>query len=231
MKRPETEPSQILLIEDDVEIVEFIETELRFEGYGVTVARDGMKGLQMARQNPPDLIILDRMLPGMDGLSLCKRLRQSSEIPILMLTAMGELSQRVEGLDSGANDYLVKPFELEELLARVRTQLRPSQASSRSLFQFADLSMNLKTHEVMRGTEVISLTPKEFDLLHFFLEHPREVLTRQRILEAVWQWDFEGEDNVLEVYVRYLRRKLEPEGSQHLIHTIRGIGYVLREAP
>ncbi|HEY9839779.1 MAG: response regulator transcription factor [Candidatus Sericytochromatia bacterium] len=227
---PDAASSRILLVEDDAEIVDFIETELRFEGYAVEVARDGLKGLQLARQNHPDLIILDRMLPGMDGLSLCRRLRQSSEVPILMLTALDEVSHRVEGLDAGANDYLVKPFELEELLARVRVQLRLFQPSARTRFSFADLSLDLKSREVLRGSERVSLSPKEFDLLHFFLQHPREVLPRSRILEAVWGWDFGGEDNVLEVYIRYVRKKIETEGSQRLIHTVRGVGYVLRES-
>lgn len=224
-----SEPTRILLVEDDAEILGFIETELQFEGHLVEVARDGLKGLQMARQQPYDLIILDRMLPGMDGLSLCRRLRQGSDVPILMLTALAELANRVEGLDAGANDYLTKPFELDELLARIRVQLRQRQPSTRTSFSFADLSLNLTTREVRRGSEAISLSPKEFDLLHYFLQHPREVLTRVRILEAVWGWDFEGEDNVLEVYIRYLRRKIEPEGSPRLIHTVRGVGYVLRE--
>lgn len=226
---PEDVTHRILLIEDDVEIADFIETELRFEGYLVTVAREGIKGLQLFRQEEFDLILLDRMLPGMDGLSLCRRLRQNSDVPILMLTAMGELDERVMGLDAGANDYLVKPFELEELLARIRVQLRQRQPAIRTRFSFADLSMDLTTREVLRGNEAINLSPKEFDLLYYLIQHPREVLTRKRILEAVWGWDYGGEDNVLEVYIRYLRRKIEREGTLRLIQTIRGIGYVLRE--
>ncbi len=227
----ESVPTKILLIEDDAEILGFIETELQFEGYHIEIARDGLKGLQMARQQSYDLIVLDRMLPGMDGLALCRRLRQSSDVPILMLTALSELNDRVEGLDAGANDYLTKPFELEELLARVRVQLRQRQPSTRTNFSFGDLSLNLTSRKVTRGEKQISLSPKEFDLLHYFLQHPREVLTRTRILEAVWGWDFEGEDNVLEVYIRYLRRKVEPEDQPRLIHTVRGVGYVLREEP
>jgi DNA-binding response OmpR family regulator len=224
-------PTRILLVEDDADILGFIETELQFEGYQIDIARDGLKGLQMARQQTYDLILLDRMLPSMDGLALCRRLRQSSDVPILMLTALAELSNRVEGLDAGANDYLTKPFELDELLARIRVQLRQRQPSTRTSFAFSDLSLNLTTRKVQRGEKSISLSPKEFDLLHYFLQHPSEVLTRTRILEAVWGWDFEGEDNVLEVYIRYLRRKIEGEGLPNLIHTVRGVGYVLREEP
>lgn len=224
--------AHILLIEDDQEILAFIQMELEYEGYQVDIACDGLQGLKAARQNPPpDLIILDRMLPGMDGIAFCKRLRQSSDVPILMLTAKGEVQERVEGLDAGANDYLVKPFDLNELLARVRVQIRLRQPSERSLFEFADLSMDLASHAVKRAGHEITLSPKEFELLHFFLQHPRHVLTRHRILEAVWGWDFEGEDNVLEVYIRYLRKKLELAQLPRLIHTVRGIGYVLKEDP
>lgn len=221
--------ADILLIEDDTHIGDFIETELKFEGYLVRVAKDGYKGLQFAREKEPDLIILDRMLPGMDGVSLCRRLRQSSDVPILMLTAMGQVADRVEGLDSGANDYLAKPFELDEFLARVRTQLRPRKLQGRHQYSFADLTMDTKTREVFRGARSLALTPKEFDLLQYFLAHPCEVLSRQRLIEAVWQWDYSGDDNVLEAYVRYLRKKIEPPGTPRLLQTIRGVGYILRE--
>lgn len=224
--------AHILLIEDDQEIMAFMQMELEYEGYRIEVAQNGLQGLKAARNNPPpDLIILDRMLPGMDGIAFCKRLRQSSDVPILMLTAKGEVNDRVEGLDAGANDYLVKPFDLNELLARVRVQIRQRQPSERSLFEFEDVSMDLSSHAVTRARQEIPLSPKEFELLHFFLLHPRHVLTRHRILEAVWGWDFEGEDNVLEVYIRYLRKKLEIDQLPRLIHTVRGIGYVLKEGP
>lgn len=219
----------ILLVEDDPDIAAFIETELRCESYQVMTAQDGSQGLILARQKSPDLIILDRMLPGMDGLALCRRLRQSSDLPILMLTALGEVQERVEGLDAGANDYLVKPFDLDELLARIRVQLRQRQPSERSYYEFADLSLDLNSHAVYRAGQNIMLSPKEFELLYYFMQYPRIVLTRQRILEAVWGWDFGGEDNVLEVYVSYLRKKTEWSGLPRLLHTVHGIGYVLRE--
>ncbi|MBC7544089.1 MAG: response regulator transcription factor [Candidatus Sericytochromatia bacterium] len=221
---------RILLIEDEADIATFISLELGYEGYHVDVAHDGQKGLMMARQTAPDLIILDRMLPGLDGIEICKRLRQSSDVPILMLTAKGEPADRVFGLDAGANDYLVKPFDLEELLARVRVQLRSKQSDEKSSFHFADLSLAVETRLVMRGTRAVSLSPKEFDLLLFFMHHPRVVLGRERLLAAVWGYDFGGEDNVLEVYVRYVRQKLEAGGEARLLHTVRGVGYVFREA-
>jgi len=224
-----SEPSRILLVEDDAEILSFIETELRFEGHHVSVALDGYQGLKQARQENFDLILLDRMLPGIDGLSLCRRLRQTSDMPIMMLTARGELHERLEGLDAGANDYIVKPFELEELLARIRVQLRQRQPRVKSQFDFEDLRLDTASHQVFRGEAEISLTPTEFLLLHFFMQHPGEVLNRKRILEAVWGWDFEGEDNVLEVYIRYLRKKIDLEGLSRLIQTVRGIGYVLKK--
>lgn len=221
--------ARILIIEDEPEIAGFIQLELQYEGYHVEVAHDGQRGLAAARQGAPDLIILDRMLPGLDGVEVCKRLRQSSDVPILMLTAKGETSDKVTGLDAGANDYLVKPFDLEELLARVRVQLRSKAGDDKQSYHFADLSLSVTTRDVRRGDRGIALSPKEFDLLQFFMQHPRVVLGRERILTAVWGYDFGGEDNVLEVYVRYLRQKLEADGEARLIHTVRGVGYVLRE--
>jgi DNA-binding response OmpR family regulator len=221
--------SRILLIEDEVDIATFIGLELGYEGYHVDVAHDGQKGLMMARQTAPDLIILDRMLPGLDGVEICRRLRASSDVPILMLTAKGETTDRVFGLDAGANDYLVKPFDLEELLARVRVQLRGKHREDKQSYHFADLSLDVETRLIVRGERAVSLSPKEFDLLLMFMQHPRVVLGRERLLNAVWSYDFNGEDNVLEVYVRYVRQKLEAAGEPRLIHTIRGVGYVLRE--
>jgi DNA-binding response OmpR family regulator len=221
--------ARILLIEDEPDIATFISLELGYEGYHVEVVHDGQKGLMAARQSAPDLIILDRMLPGLDGVELCRRVRQSSDVPILMLTAKGETSDKVVGLDAGANDYLVKPFDLEELLARVRAQLRARQKDGKHSFHFADLSLDVETRQVMRSGRTISLSPKEFDLLLYFMQHPRVVLGRERLLNGVWGYDFGGEDNVLEVYVRYLRQKLEAAAEPRLIHTIRGVGYVFRE--
>lgn len=220
--------AHILLVEDEAAIADFIATELRFEGYRVTVESDGMRGLAAARAQAPDLIVLDRMLPGLDGLEVCRRVRQDSDVPILMLTALGEVRDRVTGLDAGASDYLPKPFDLEELLARVRAQLRQREGAPGRRFQFVDLVLDPAQHEVRRGGELLHLTVKEFDLLALFMHHPRQVLTRTRILEEVWGYDFEGQDNVLEVYVRYLRTKL---GAPRLIHTVRGVGYVLKEQP
>lgn len=221
--------ARILLIEDEPDIAAFIALELGYEGYHVEVAPDGHKGLMAARQSAPDLIILDRMLPGLDGVELCKRVRQSSDVPILMLTAKGETADKVTGLDAGANDYLVKPFDLEELLARVRAQLRQHQKTEKQSYHFADLHLDVETRQVMRGDRSVSLSPKEFDLLLYFMQHPRVVLGRERLLNGVWGYDFGGEDNVLEVYVRYLRQKLEAAGESRLIHTVRGVGYVFRE--
>lgn len=222
-------PSRILVVEDEPEISSLIQLELGCEGYEVKVAGNGLDGLREARQWEPDLIILDRMLPGMDGLSVCRRLRRSSDVPVLMLTVLGEINDRVEGLDAGANDYLVKPFDLDELLARVRVQLRQRGPSTKERLEFTDLTMDLPSRDVLRGTQALSLSPTEYELLKTLMEYPRQVMTRHRLLQAVWGWDFEGEDNVLEVYIGYLRKKTEVNGAPRLIHTVRGIGYVLRE--
>jgi DNA-binding response OmpR family regulator len=220
----------ILVVEDEAPIADFIATELRFEGYEVTVAHDGMQGLTIARQLVPDLIILDVQLPGLDGINLCKRLRQSSDVPILMLTARTDIRDKVEGLDAGANDYLPKPFNLDELLARVRAQLRSRKPLPKTQHVLGDLSLDEVTREVTRGQREISLTPKEFDLLLYLLKHPKQVLTRNQLLENVWGYDFGGDDNVLEVYIRYLRNKIEAPSDSKLIYTVRGVGYQLKES-
>ncbi len=220
---------QILVIEDDERILQLLHRGLVYEGYRVTTAMDGLKGLALARDNPPDLVILDWMIPGLDGLEVCKRLRAADEVPILMLTAKDGVSDRVIGLDAGADDYLVKPFEFEELLARIRALLRRARAEAPKVLSFADLRLETGTRQAFRGDRSIDLTAKEYELLELFLLHPRQVLTREVIFDRVWEYDFGGESNIIEVYVRYLRQKTEAGGEPRLIHTIRSVGYVLRE--
>jgi DNA-binding response OmpR family regulator len=221
---------RILLVEDDPKLAEFIAAELSLEGYSVTVAPNGMDGLTMARDLQPDLLILDWMLPGISGLDLCLRLRHTGvRVPIIMLTAKDEVPDRVAGLNAGADDYVTKPFSMEELLARIKARLRRTHPEEPDILEFEDLMLNRLTREVYRGNQPIELTAKEFDLLEFFLRHPRQVLTRDRILEQVWGYDFMGESNVIEVYIRALRIKLEASNPKRPIHTIRGVGYVLRE--
>jgi DNA-binding response OmpR family regulator len=193
------------------------------------VASDGPAGLATARDDPPDLVILDWMLPGLDGLEVCKRLRAAGPVPIIMLTAKESVPDRVAGLNAGADDYVVKPFAFDELLARIRAQLRRSRPQAEESLRFADLTMNTATREIMRGTRKLELTTKEYDLLELFLRHPRQVLTREVIYDRIWSYDFGGESNIIEVYVRYLRQKLEANGEPRLIQTVRGVGYALRE--
>ncbi|MEO1428525.1 MAG: response regulator transcription factor [Cyanobacteria bacterium J06632_19] len=221
----------IILVEDEVKLAQFLEMELSSEGYNVNVAHDGMAGLILARESTPDLAILDWMLPGLSGLELCRRLRTTgSKIPIILLTAKDEVTARVEGLDAGADDYVVKPFSIEELLARIRAHLRRrTEEDNRHILQFEDLSLNRQTRQVFRGDRVIELTVKEFDLLEYLMGNPRQVFTRDQILEKVWGYDFVGDSNVIEVYVRYVRLKLEENNEKRLVHTVRGVGYVLRE--
>lgn len=222
---------RILIIEDDPAILKVLQRGLTYEGYEVEIATDGTSGLNRFREKHPDLVILDLMLPGMDGLEVCRRLRLASNLPILILTAKDAIQDRVQGLDAGADDYLVKPFNLEELLARVRALLRRTQTERQPVYQFADLVMDTVAHQVKRGNRIIPLTAKEYDLLELFMRHPRQVLTREVIFDRVWGYDFGGESNVLEVYIRYLRQKLEAGNEPRLIHTVRGVGYVLRETP
>ena len=221
---------RILVIEDEDKILQFLQRGLTYEGYRVEMAADGAAGLALARAEAPDLVILDWMLPGMDGLEVCRRLRAGGPTPILMLTARESVSDRVLGLDAGADDYLVKPFEFDELLARVRALLRRARPEAADLLAFADLRLDTGTHQAFRGERPIELTAKEYELLELFMRHPRQVLTREVIFDRVWGYDFGGESNIIEVYVRYLRQKTEAGGEQRLLHTVRGVGYVLRES-
>ncbi|WP_366923194.1 response regulator transcription factor [Metallumcola ferriviriculae] len=219
--------ARILIIDDDSKITNFLTRSLKFEGYQVLAANDGITGLNLAEEHRPDLIILDVMMPGMDGIEVCRQLRKSYSVPILMLTAKDEVSDRVKGLDAGADDYLVKPFSLEELLARVRAQLRRHNSLGNRL-SFADISMDDNTREVTRNGRAIALTATEYQLLQLFLTNPRQVLTKEQIMERVWGYDYSGESNVLEVYVNMLRQKLEEAGEPRLIQTVRGVGYILK---
>jgi DNA-binding response OmpR family regulator len=200
------------------------------EGYHVSVAHDGIAGLTLARESSFDLAILDWMLPGLSGVELCRRLRVTgNKMPIILLTAKDEVSDRVAGLNAGADDYVVKPFSVEELLARIRAHLRRTSEPDPDFLQFEDLSLDRRTREIFRGQRSIELTAKEFDLLEYLLNYPRQVLTRDQILAKVWGYDFMGDSNIIEVYIRYLRLKLEDANEKRLIHTIRGVGYTLRE--
>jgi two-component system response regulator MprA len=223
---------RILVIDDELKIADFIRRGLTYEGYVVDVAYDGEGGLARARQAPPDLVVLDVMMPGVDGLEVCRRLRagEQGDVPILMLTAKDAVPDRVAGLDAGADDYLVKPFAFDELLARIRALLRRRQPrADDQVLRFADVEVNPATRQVRRGERIVSLTAKEFDLLELFMRHPLQVLTRDMIYDHVWGYDFGGESNIIEVYIRYLRSKLEAEGESRLLQTVRGVGYVLRE--
>ncbi len=223
-------PDTILVIEDEERIADFLRRGLTFEGYKVLVAANGPTGLNVARDQPPDLVILDWMLPGLDGLEVCRRLRAAGSTPILMLTAKDSVPDRVTGLDAGADDYLVKPFAFDELMARIRALLRRAKpAETGEALRFADLTLDPAGREARRGERRLDLTAKEFDLLELFMRHPRQVLTREIIYDRIWGYDFGGESNIIEVYIRYLRQKTEAGGEPRLIQTVRSVGYVLRE--
>jgi two-component system, OmpR family, response regulator MprA len=221
--------AKILVIDDEERIRQFLQRGLTFEGYRVETAADGPEALDKVRDNPPDLVLLDLMLPGMDGVEVCRRIRSASDVPILMLTAKEAIEDRVAGLDAGADDYLVKPFSFDELLARVRALLRRAQPTQPQVYRFADLELDTGTRRGRRGDHIFDLTAKEYELLELFMRHPRQVLTREVIFDRVWNYDFGGESNIIEVYVRYLRQKTEADDRPRLIHTVRGVGYVLRE--
>jgi two-component system response regulator MprA len=221
---------RILVVDDDPAVCGSIDRALRLEGYEVRTAGTGTAALESLALDPPDALVLDLQLPDLDGLTVCRRLRDAGDdTPVLMLTARDAIDDRVQGLDAGADDYLVKPFALAELLARLRALLRRRSGGDGEALRYADLSLDVATREARRGERAFTLTRIEFDLLELLLRHPRQVLTREIILDRVWGYNFDSTTNSLAVYVGYLRRKTEAGGEPRCIHTVRGVGYVLRE--
>lgn len=223
-------PAKVLLIDDDPKITSMIRRGLLFEGFEVIIANNGREGLLGLIEQPPDIVVLDVMMPGIDGFEVCRRLRIESDIPILMVTGRDSIADRVEGLETGADDYLVKPFAFEELVARIRALLRRTEKNKfKDVLQFGDLTLDLASYSANRDGRQIELSTTEFKLLQLFMQNPNRVLPRETIMEKVWGYDFQGESNVLEVYVGYLRNKLEKQNGKRLIHTKRGSGYVMKE--
>jgi len=226
--------AHILIVDDDIRVTSALRRTLAYEGYQVSIAANGEGALSIARTKPPDVVILDLMLPGIDGLEVCRRLRASGDaVAVLMLTARDAVADRVAGLETGADDYLVKPFALEELLARIKALLRRRSPPDvvREVLCFADLELDTATRQAKRGTHAIELSTTEYELLTLFLRNPRVVLTRAVLMDRIWGRDFAGGPNVLEVYIGHLRSKLEQHGEKRLIQTVRGAGYVLRTDP
>lgn len=219
----------ILLVEDEKKIARFIELELIHEGYRIIKAEDGRLGLELAEKGGWDLMLLDIMLPGLNGLEVLRRLRRTSDLPVIMLTARDAVMDKVTGLDTGADDYITKPFSIEELLARIRTALRKQQAAALPRLSVGPLQMDIARHAVTVGGENIDLTGREFSLLQYLMENQSIVLSRDVLLEKVWGYDYPGETNIVDVYIRYLRNKIDEAYGVKLLHTVRGIGYVLRE--
>jgi two-component system, OmpR family, response regulator MprA len=222
---------RILVVDDEQAVRDSLDRALRLEGYEVALAADGEEALEEIEKSPPDAIVLDLMMPRLDGLEVCRRLRaRGDRTPVLVLTARDAVADRVAGLDAGADDYVVKPFALEELLARLRALLRRTTTEDEAgTLRFDDLTLDRVAYQARRGDRVIELTRTEFMLLELFLMHPRQVLTRSQIFERVWEYDFGPTSNSLTVYMGYLRRKTEEGGEPRLLHTVRGVGYVLRE--
>ncbi|WHY02143.1 response regulator transcription factor [Neobacillus sp. DY30] len=234
-----TKKGSILVVEDEEKIARILELELEYEGYEVTKVIDGLEALEAYRTGNWDLILLDVMLPGLSGIELLRRIRKNDlQTPVILLTAKSSVEDKVSGLDLGANDYITKPFQIEELLARIRAALRIKRAEEQQpqnnnddLLRFADLSINQKSREVIRGNrESIDLTPREYDLLVYLMMNKRQVLSREQILEAVWGYDFFGDTNVVDVYIRYVRKKIDLPHLPSLIHTVRGVGYVMKDS-
>ncbi len=220
---------RVLVVDDDPSVTSLLKRGLSYEGFVVDVAASGSEGLELARERPPDLVILDVMMPGLDGLQVLQRLRAADgHLPIVLLTAKDAAADQVKGLGLGADDYVTKPFTFDVLAARVRAHLRRSEAEQPSVLRFEDLALDTGTRQATRGERGIDLTSTEYDLLNQFLQHPRRVLPKEFLMERVWGYDFGGNANIVEVYVKQLRQKLEAEGEPRLIHTLRGSGYVLR---
>ncbi|AOS67551.1 DNA-binding response regulator [Bacillus subtilis] len=226
------EKGNILIVEDEEKISRVLQLELEYEGYSVTIKQNGTEGLDAAAKGGYSLVLLDVMLPGLSGLEVLRRLRKTdSQTPVILLTARDSIPDKVTGLDIGANDYVTKPFEIEELLARIRAVLRQNGTKTEDIGTFLtydDLRVNEKTREVRRGDKEVELTPREFDLLVYMLKHPQQVLTREQILSSVWGFDYIGDTNVVDVYIRYIRKKLDYPYEKQLIHTIRGVGYAIK---
>ncbi len=226
-----TMAENILIIEDDRSVAEMLRRSFAYEGFRVEVAGNGIEGLDRLRDRPTDLVILDVMLPGLDGFEILNRIRSAGDTtPVLMLTARDAIDDRVAGLEGGADDYLVKPFAFKELLARVHVLLRRRENEPQEVLRFVDVRLNTGSRQAVRADRVIDLSTTEYELLAFLMRHPNQVIPRERLMERVWGYEFEGESNVLEVYIGYLRRKLEEAGGSRLIQTVRGAGYVLRES-
>ncbi|AQQ53277.1 response regulator transcription factor [Planococcus lenghuensis] len=225
-------PEKVLLVEDEANIARFVRLELEHEGYAVTLAADGEEALERFNEQDWDVILLDWMLPKLDGLEVCRRIRKTSDVPVILLTARDYIGDKIAGLDRGADDYITKPFEIEELFARMRAVSRRHRAAieknREEKLKIADLEADLRSRQVVRGGDSIELTQREFDLLVFLMRHQGEALSRDWLLSAVWGYDFAGETNVVDVYIRYLRNKLDRDYEPKLIHTVRGIGYILR---
>jgi DNA-binding response OmpR family regulator len=220
----------VLVIDDDAAVTSALRRGLSYAGFAVATANSGEAGLSAARDQPPDVVVIDWMMPGMNGMDVLARLRSAdANLPVLMLTGKDAPADQVQGLEGGADDYVIKPFTFEVLVARLRALLRRQEADHPSVLRFADLCLDVGTHRAQRGSREIDLTSTEYQLLHEFLAHPRRVLPKEALMERVWGYDFDGNANILEVYVKQLRQKLEAEGEPRLIHTLRGTGYVLRE--
>lgn len=225
--------SRILIIEDEEKITRFLQLELEYEGYEVAICYDGKEGLDYYKEYGADLILLDVMMPRMNGMEVCRRIRQTSDVPIIMLTAKDDTMDKVMGLDTGADDYVTKPFAIEELLARIRTHLKKGreQQIHKNILKANDVVMDIDKHLVNCKSQVIELTKKEFDLLKYLLSNKNIVISRERILEEVWGYDFIGDTNVVDVYIRYIRSKIDDVYQIKLIHTVRGVGYTIKDEP